>query len=237
MTIKIQNIGDVVPDWETVPAPLHQAMHGQYSEVLPLDIEKHAKELFEANAKDIHNEMWTYMSYGPFESLATYKSWMQNTCCSTDPLFYVISNKKQALGLSSYLRIDTQNGVIEIGHLVFSPALQHSRVATEALFLMLDYAFNLGYRRVEWKCNALNNASRSAALRLGMTFEGILRQTNVVKGRNRDTAWYSMLDKEWPMIKNAFTQWLNPLNFDENGLQKSKLSLLTATCKQNLMSI
>jgi RimJ/RimL family protein N-acetyltransferase len=232
MTEIPQPIGDEVINWQPVPLPQREIMHGQYCDVLPLDIDKHAADLFKANMADTHNKIWTYLSYGPFDSFDTYLEWMQNTCCLQDPLFFVISNHQQAIGLASYLRIDTQNGVLEIGHLAFSPKLQRTRIATEALFLMIDYAFILGYRRVEWKCNALNNASRSAALRLGMTFEGIFRQTNVVKGHNRDTAWYSMLDKEWPMIKNSFTQWLNPSNFDENGLQKSKLSQLRAACHQ-----
>jgi RimJ/RimL family protein N-acetyltransferase len=229
-------MGNEVPNWQHAPLPKYVAMNGQYCQVLPLDIVKHAADLYQANAQDTNHKMWAYLPYGPFDTFDAYKAWMQDQCCQQDPLFYVITNREQALGLASYLRIDTKNGVIEIGHLAFSPALQRTTAATEALYLMIAHAFNLGYRRVEWKCNALNDASRIAALRLGMSFEGIFRQAAVVKGHNRDTAWYSIIDKEWSSIKNAFEVWLNPTNFDVNGAQKIALSTLTANCHQNLTS-
>ena len=155
---------------------------------------------------------------------------MQTTCLGADPLFFAIVDAAtgRATGLASYLRIAPAAGSIEIGHLYFSPLLQRRPAATEALFLLMDQAFELGYRRLEWKCNALNAASRSAALRLGFQFEGIFRQATVVKGRNRDTAWFSIIDGEWPQLRRAFARWLAPANFDEKGRQRERLSTLTA---------
>jgi len=132
-----------------------------------------------------------------------------------------------AIGVAGYLRITPASGSIEVGHLNFSPRLQRTRAATEAMYLMMAHAFELGYRRYEWKCNALNLPSRAAALRLGLSFEGIFRQATVVKGRNRDTAWYAAIDSEWPALRAAFLQWLDPANFDEQGQQRISLSALT----------
>lgn len=232
-----QILGDEVPHWQPAPFPSKAAMHGQYSDVLPLDVTQHTADLFKANSLNVNNSIWTYLPYGPFGTFESYQAWMQNFCVHQAPLFFVISNKSQVLGLASYLGVDTKNGVVEIGHLAFSPVLQRTTAATEALYLMIEHAFDLGYRRVEWKCNALNEPSRNAALRLGFSFEGVLRQTGIVKGRNRDTAWYSILDKEWPILKNAFKQWLDPLNFDANGIQKMSLSQLTIECHQHLTTM
>jgi RimJ/RimL family protein N-acetyltransferase len=237
MHAETQIIGDEVPNWQPAPLPKHVVMSGQYCQVLPLDTAIHAADLYKANAQDKNSQMWTYLPYGPFETFETYQAWMQNFCVHQAPLFFVISNNQQVLGLASYLGIDTKNGVIEIGHIAFSPALQRTTAATEALYLMIAHAFDLGYRRVEWKCNALNGPSRTAALRLGFSFEGVFRQTGIVKGRNRDTAWYSIVDKEWPILKNAFNQWLDPLNFDGNGIQKMSLSQLTAASHQHLTTM
>lgn len=175
--------------------------------------------------------MWDYLPYGPFADAAAHSAWVLGVQGSTDPLFFAITNKSaassQAAGVASYLRIDPNNGSIEIGHLAFAPRLQRTPAATEALFLMLDHAFALGYRRVEWKCNALNLPSRRAAQRLGFSYEGLFRQAAVVKGRNRDTAWYAMLDAEWPALRAAFVQWLHVDNFDAQGRQRLALSDLT----------
>lgn len=170
--------------------------------------------------------MWAYLPYGPFESLATYGEWLGQMSSKPDPLFFAIIDQgsDRPVGVASYLRIDPEKGSIEVGHLAFSPLLQRTAAATEAMYLMMARAFALGYRRYEWKCNTLNAASRAAAERLGFTFEGVFRQAAVVKGRNRDTAWYSVIDGEWPRLREAFERWLAPANFDETGRQRAPLA-------------
>jgi RimJ/RimL family protein N-acetyltransferase len=167
------------------------------------------------------------MPYGPFTSFEKFNLWLVDIAKKNDPLFYSLINKKNnvVVGLASYLRINQDQGVIEVGHIHFSPNLQRTAMATEIMFLMMLRAFEeLGYRRYEWKCDALNEKSRKAALRLGFTFEGIFRQAAIYKGRNRDTAWYSITDSEWPQLKRAFTSWLKPSNFDAQGHQRMSLS-------------
>ena len=225
-----QPIGTVVRDWKTPSEPQRENIDGQYCRLEPLDPILHAVSLWTANALDIEGSNWTYLSYGPFETLEDYRIWIEQNCFSRDPLFYAMVDltTEKAVGVASYLRISPHDGSIEVGHLNFSPLLQHTRAGTEAMYLMMARAFGLGYRRYEWKCNALNLASRSAALRLGMSFEGLFRQATIVKGRNRDTAWYSAIDHEWPSIQIAFLAWLSPSNFDEHGNQRSQLSSLMA---------
>jgi RimJ/RimL family protein N-acetyltransferase len=201
-------------------------MQGRRVRIEALDPEAHAEDLFHANSADREGRNWTYLPYGPFERLADYRAWITQNCLGADPLFHTIVDQQsgKALGVSSYLRIDPKMGVIEVGHINYSPALQGSAAATEAMYLMMARVFDeLGYRRYEWKCNALNKASCRAAERLGFTFEGIFRQATVVKGRNRDTAWFSLLDSEWPKAKAAFQAWLDPANFDAKGRQKRSL--------------
>ncbi|MBC7757001.1 MAG: GNAT family N-acetyltransferase [Bdellovibrio sp.] len=219
-----QSIGDAVENWQGVARPQAITMHGQYCELAPLNIALHAQALFKANQAD-DGSMWTYLPYGPFDTFASYQHWLAECCMGKDPLFYVIIDKKtlQAVGLASYLRIDSVNGVIEVGHIAYSPHLQRTTMATEAMFLLMDYAFSLGYRRYEWKCNALNQLSCRAAKRLGFTFEGIFRHAAVVKSHNRNTAWYSIIDTEWALLKLAFQTWLASDNFDNHGQQRSKL--------------
>lgn len=173
--------------------------------------------------------MWTYLSYGPFDSFGSYRAWMESSCLGSDPLFFAIVERatRRAVGTAAYVRIDPRSGSIEVGHLAYSPLLQRTPAATEAMYLMMERAFALGYRRYEWKCNALNAASRAAAQRLGLSFEGVFRQAAVFKGRNRDTAWYAAIDGEWPALRDAFSRWLGPGNFDEQGRQKIRLSALT----------
>ena len=185
----------------------------------------HTTSLFRANAIDIHGRNWTYLPYGPFETLESYRAWTENSSCSEDPLYYaVVDLSDRAVGVASYLNIDPNAGSIEVGNINYSPLLQRSPAGTEAMFLMMRQALELGYRRYEWKCNALNTASRASAKRLGMSFEGVFRQAKVVKGRNRDTAWYSAIDTEWPDLKDAFLRWLDPSNFDDEGQQRRRLS-------------
>jgi RimJ/RimL family protein N-acetyltransferase len=199
--------------------------------VEPLDVERHAADLFTANQTDSTGRMWTYLPYGPFDQLADYIAWMQRVCLGEDPLFHAIIDGAtgKAVGVASYLRIDPANGSIEVGHIAYAPALQRTPAATEAMYLLMQRAFNLGYRRYEWKCDALNAPSRAAAQRLGLSFEGVFRQAVMYKGRNRDTAWYATIDREWPDLSAAFERWLNPANFDEQGRQRLRLSDLTAS--------
>ena len=221
-----QPIGEPVPDWIPVSLPPRHVMEGRFCRVEPIDVDRHASGLFAAFAKDDDNRIWTYLPYGPFQSEADLGKWMRKTCLSSDPLFHAIVDKrtKQPLGVASYLRIAPAFGVIEVGHINYSPLLRNTTAATEAMFLMMRRTFSeLGYRRYEWKCDALNEASKKAAIRLGFQFEGIFRQATMYKGRNRDTAWYSVIDKEWPALEQAYLAWLSPNNFDSNGHQQLKL--------------
>ncbi|MCI0505736.1 MAG: GNAT family N-acetyltransferase [Gammaproteobacteria bacterium] len=225
-----QPVGPAVREWKPPQRPKREAMVGRFCRLEPIDPMRHAESLYAANALDVEGRNWTYLPYGPFESLDSYRTWIEQCCCGSDPLFYAIVDlaNGEAVGVASYLRIDPDNGSIEVGHINYSPRLQHTPAATEAMYLMMAHAFDLGYRRYEWKCNALNAPSRTAAQRLGMSFEGVFRQAAVVKGRNRDTAWYAAIDQEWPAIKDAFLQWLSPSNFDERGRQRLRLSALTS---------
>ena len=222
-----QPVGFLVDDWQARPRPPKSGMSGNYCRVVPIDLQLHAAELHQAYAKDLEHRIWTYLGYGPFDSLEDFKAWMKDYCFGSDPLFHAIieSESSMALGVASYMRIQPEFGVIEVGHINFSPALQRKRASTEAMYLMMQRVFDeLGYRRYEWKCDALNAASRKAAERLGFTFEGVFRQATIYKERNRDTAWYSIVDTEWPALKNAFQCWLNRENFDSNGRQIQRLS-------------
>ena len=226
-----QPIGFNVPDWKPARLPSRETMEGRFCRLEPLDPERHAESLYEANSLDVGGRNWTYLPYGPFDTLDGYRSWMGENCCGSDPLFYAVVDPatSRATGLASYLRIDPANGSIEVGHINYSPLLQRTPAATEAMYLMMKRVFELGYRRYEWKCNALNAPSRVAAERLGFSFEGVFRQAAVVKGRNRDTAWYSVIDVEWPALREAFQRWLDPSNFDEHGRQRTRLFALTAS--------
>jgi uncharacterized protein (DUF952 family)/RimJ/RimL family protein N-acetyltransferase len=202
-------------------------MVGRFCRVEPLDPDRHARDLWQANAGDPDGRMWTYLSVGPFADEAAYRTWLSAVAVVDDPVFYTIVDAQtgQAVGLASYLRIDPANGVIEVGHLQFSPRLQRTPAATEAMYLMMRRAFDeLGYRRYEWKCDSLNAPSRAAAERYGFRFEGIFRQAVIYKGRNRDTAWFSVTDAEWPAVRDAFQRWLDPANFDADGRQCARLS-------------
>ncbi|MCK9200536.1 MAG: GNAT family N-acetyltransferase [Gallionella sp.] len=224
-----QPIGFPVPDWKSAARPVRKSMAGRFCRLEPLDAAQHAADLYAANALDAEGRNWTYLPYGPFDSLASYRAWVEQVSATTDPLFFAIVSlaTNKAVGVASFLRIDPANGSIEVGHLNFSPLMQRTPVATEAMHLMMKEAFALGYRRYEWKCNALNQPSRQAAQRLGLSFEGIFRQAAVNKGRNRDTAWYAAIDKEWPALDDTFRAWLSPDNFDDAGIQRVALSRLT----------
>jgi RimJ/RimL family protein N-acetyltransferase len=224
-----QPIGFAVPDWRPPPRPPRETLAGRWCRLEPIDPARHAAALFEANALDADGSGWTYLPYGPFDDLDAYTEWMRRTCLGDDPLFFAVIDAAsgRAVGVASWLRIDPAAGSIEVGHLRFSPLLQRKPAATEAMYLMMKRAFELGYRRYEWKCDALNAPSRAAAQRLGLSFEGIFRQAVVIKGRNRDTAWYAAIDREWPALEQAFARWLAPSNFDPEGRQRVALSALT----------
>lgn len=224
-----QPIGFPVPGWEPRRRPPRVAMTGRYCRLEPLDADRHAAELFAANSAGQDGRNWTYLPYGPYERLDDYRSWMTKHGLGDDPFFHAIIEREsgRAVGIASYMRIDPAMGVIEVGGINYSPLLQRKPAATEAMFLMMRRVFDeLGYRRYEWKCDALNGPSRTAAARLGFRFEGIFRQATVYKGRNRDTAWFSIIDREWPALKAGFERWLAPDNFDAEGRQRQSLAKL-----------
>lgn len=230
-----QPVGEQVPNWTAPKFPPLHTMTGRFCRVEPLNPDRDSQALFEANCMDETGRMWTYLPYGPFASFELYRSWLRVSVLTSDPQFYVIIDQhtNKAVGIAAYLRIDPKNGSIEVGHLNFSPLMQRTPIATEAMYLMMKYAFELGYRRYEWKCNALNEPSRRAAQRIGLSYEGVFRNATVTKGRNRDTAWYAAIDEEWPQLKAAFERWLSPANFDEQGKQQEALSVLTAPIVKN----
>lgn len=225
-----QPIGRSVPDWKGARPPAREAIAGQYCRLEPLT-ERHAPGLWDAYAHAPDHRNWTYLYDGPFASPNEFASWVARASVLSDQLFFAVMIPAGAVaaaelpvGVASYLRIAPDAGSIEVGSINFSPLLQRTRAATEAMYLMMRRAFELGYRRYEWKCDALNAPSRAAAERLGFTYEGLFRQAAVYKGRNRDTAWYAIVDTEWPALKIAFEHWLSPANFDAAGQQRSPLS-------------
>ena len=206
--------------------PDRRPLHGMWMLLEPVSAELHARDLFDSiTGKD---DVWTYMGYGPWAEFEAFEAWLKERETARDPWFYAFIRRDtgKACGMGAFMRCDAPNGVIEIGHIWMSPALQKTREATEAIFLMIRHCFDdLGVRRLEWKCDALNAPSRKAAARFGFEFEGIFRQHMIVKGRNRDTAWFAMLDKDWHVIRAGFERWLRPENFDEKGRQKAKLQV------------
>jgi len=225
-----QPIGAAVVGWSPPPAPSRVVLTGRFCRIEPLDAERHAQDLWNAQAIDQEQRNWTYLGHGPYASFDDYAAWLRQAAEAIDPLFFAVIDlgSERASGVAAYLRIAPAAGSIEVGHINFSPPLQRTPAATEAMYLMMKYAFERGYRRYEWKCDALNAASRKAAQRLGLSFEGVFRQALVYKGRNRDSAWYAAIDTEWPRLKTAFEQWLAPENFDSAGRQRQRLSDLTA---------
>jgi len=228
--VEVVSIGARV---DTVPAqrPQRTTLDGRVVSVVPLDPLAHAATLFDSTRGQQNEHLWLYLFEGPFATRAEFDSHLQQKANSEDPLSFAILDKPSgdAVGYASYMRIEPAHRVIEVGSILFTPRLQRTIGATEAMYLMARHVFDdLGYRRYEWKCNALNAPSRSAALRLGFTFEGVFRQHMILKGRNRDTAWFSMLDSEWPKRKAAFERWLDPSNFDASGRQRMSLSTLNS---------
>lgn len=225
-----QPIGFPIPNWVPPPVPTREPMDGRFCRLVPLDPAAHAADLHAEYAADPDGRTWTYLPYGPFPTAADYRAWVESVSAGRDPLFFAILDQSSGkpVGVASYLRIAPAAGSIEVGHVHFAQRLKRTPIATEAMVLMMDRAFGLGYRRYEWKCDALNAASRAAALRLGLSYEGTFRQAAVYKGRNRDTAWYAATDADWPALRAAFAAWLAPANFDPAGRQIARLSDLTA---------
>lgn len=219
-------LGESVPNWSPPVRPDGAVLTGRYVVLEPLSADAHAPDLFAAYVGQDH--VWDYMPYGPFADFDAYVAWVQEVSRQDDPFFYAIRNLEtgRCEGVASYLRISPDAGSIEVGHINFGPALQKTRAATEAMYLMMAWAFEAGYRRYEWKCNARNRGSRQAAERLGLSYEGVFRQAAVIKAHNRDTAWFAAIDSEWPALRTAFEAWLSPGNFD-GFVQKQSLSALT----------
>ena len=206
----VNRLGEVLTVWTPPSRPAGAVLEGTHVRLEPMDPDAHAADLHRAFSG--HESLWDYMPYGPFTSAAGYHRWAKEAATGADPYFYVLRDRASGHcgGVASYLRITPEHGSIEVGNICYAPELQRGLVATEAMFLMMDWAFSAGYRRYEWKCNALNMPSRRAAQRLGFSFEGIFRQHFVIKGRNRDTAWFAIIDQEWPALREAYLAWLSP---------------------------
>lgn len=215
-------------DWSPARVPPRESLTGATVRLDPLDPELHGLPLFQASHDGgAAEQIFRYLPYGPFLDFDRFRSWLDERAASSDPYFVGIVDAVAGApqGMAAFMRMAPDHGVIEIGHIWFSLRLQRTRQATEAIYLMARHSFDdLGYRRLEWKCDAINEPSRRAALRFGFTFEGVFRQHMVVKGRNRDSAWFSILDGEWPRVRAAFEAWLAPENFDEDGRQRRSLS-------------
>ena len=211
--------------WTPPPLPPRTVMRGRYATLEPLE-HMHSDELWAAH--EGHPEVWRYIPAGPFTDAASLQAWVDQVRIGTDPMQFAVRMEDGTLaGTLSLLRINPAAGSIEVGYIVFTPLLQRTREATEAIYLTIKWAFEAGYRRFEWKCDAANLPSRRAAQRFGLSYEGIFRQASVVKGLNRDTAWFAAIDAEWPALQGAFESWLEPANFDAEGAQKQRLADLT----------
>jgi RimJ/RimL family protein N-acetyltransferase len=221
-----QPIGQALPEFRAPAPPTRTPLHGRFCTLVPLDPLAHGEALFHAFSADLDGRLWTYLSIGPFADACAYRAAINKAMEQPATSFLAVLDEQGApVGVIAWLRIQPESACIEIGHVCFSPALQRTRAATEALALMLKRCFDdLGYRRCEWKCDDLNMASRRAAERLGFTYEGTFRQATVYKGRNRDTAWYAILDRDWPALRRAFDAWLDPSNFDGQGQQRRSLA-------------
>jgi len=218
--------------WTPAPIPARAPIVGATVRLEPLDPSQHGPTLWMASHGPGHDAaLWDYLGYGPFAAETEFRAWLTAQAASADPLFFAIveSTTGRAEGMAAYMRIAPADGVIEIGNIWFGAALQQSRQATEAIFLLGKHAFDdLGYRRLEWKCNDRNARSRAAAARFGFTYEGTFRQHMISKGRNRDTAWFSIIDGEWPAIRRGFERWLAAENFEADGRQRASLADLRA---------
>lgn len=227
-----QPIGESLDNWSARELPGDATLEGKFCRLEPLDETRHAEDLFAAYALAPDGRDWTYMAAGPFSEFEAYRQYAEVASKSADPKHFAVIDLKaeKAVGTLALMRIDRGNGVIEVGNVAFSPLLQQKPSSTEAQFLLMRYVFDeLKYRRYEWKCDNLNAPSHKAALRLGFRYEGVFRQAVVYKGRSRDTAWYSIIDKEWPDLKDSFLTWLAPENFDSEGRQVQSLTALRSS--------
>ncbi|NIZ03239.1 GNAT family N-acetyltransferase [Thalassospira lucentensis] len=219
-------VGHPVENWHGCETPPRSDMVGDHVIVSPIDVARDARHLFEANKVATDGGRFTYLSTSAFDDFEAYKAWLEGMAAGNDPMLHAIIDKasNKAVGLAAFMRIDTTNGVVEVGNINYALALSQTIGGTEAMYLMMKRAFDeLGYRRYEWKCDDQNAPSRAAATRYGFTYEGTFRNAIVYKGRNRDTAWFSIIDTEWPAIRAAFEAWMAPDNFDENGKQRQRL--------------
>ncbi|MXU64083.1 GNAT family N-acetyltransferase [Oceanomicrobium pacificus] len=223
-------VGAPLPDWTPPPAPDFTRLEGRTVRLERLDPDAHGAGLFDAYRAAADAGDWAYLPYGPFDDRATFDPWLVGMAAKSDPRFYTIcvADSGAPRGLLSLMRIAPEAGSIEVGHIHFAPELQGTAGATEAIWLCMNWVFSAGYRRFEWKCDALNARSRNAAARFGFTYEGTFRQAGIVKGRNRDTAWFAIIDRDWPALAYAYRRWLSPENFDSDGRQRQSLRDLTA---------
>lgn len=231
MTVRLnefqQPIGEALPEWHDAQLPGDKSLMGRYCRLERIDVGRHAADLYEAYQDAPDGRNWTYLFTGPFDTFEAYRTYLTEAAKLHDPMHYAVVDliNGKAVGTLALMRIDAPNGVIEVGYVTYSPRMQRTRLSTEVMALLMEYVFEgLGYRRFEWKCDSLNVASRTAAQRYGFTLEGIFRQAVVTRGRNRDTAWYSIIDSEYPALRKAYEQWMSPFNFDEAGYQLKNLA-------------
>lgn len=235
MTVRLnefqQPIGAALPGWQGAQLPGAHGLVGRYCKLERIDVERHASDLYEAYQDATDGRDWTYLFVGPFDTFEGYRTYLTGVATLPDPMHHAVIDlaSGKAVGTLALMRIDAPNGVIEVGNIAYSPRMKRTRLSTEAMAVLLKYVFeDLGYRRFEWKCDSLNAPSRAAALRYGLTFEGIFRQAIVTRGRNRDSAWYSVVDGEYPTLRRAYDRWLAPSNFDGKGNQLETLRTLIA---------
>ena len=220
----------VVVDTTPAPRPQRVTLEGRFVSIVPFDLAAHGRDIYERSAGSANDGLWAYLGHGPFADFESFSAHYAEAAKKDDPLLFTILDRAtgKAVGHATYMRIAPQDRAIEVGNILYTPALQRTAGATEAMYLMARHAFELAYRRYEWKCNYLNAPSGRAAARYGFAYEGTFRQHMIVKGRNRDTAWFAMLDSDWPRVKAGFEAWLDPANFDAEGRQKRSLGALTA---------
>ena len=218
-----QLVGQALPQWQSVATPPYQTLTGEHTELIPMQFDVHAEQLWTLIQQEPDASCWTYLPYGPFTTQQIFYEWLKVFLANTEIVMYAIFSGAKIAGWCALMRADVASGSIEIGHVYYSASLRQTYSATEAMFLLMQQVFSLGYRRCEWKCNDLNEPSKKAALRLGFSYEGLFRQALVVKGHNRNTAWFSILDYEWPSQSEAMKNWLRLDNFEHHGQQKQTL--------------
>lgn len=226
---ELHNEGELVANWKVPPRPGDEVFEGRYVRLEPLNADRHAADIHRANSQDADGVIWKYLPYGPFSSVSGYHHWVRDNTAAGDPHFFAVIDTAtgHAGGVMSLMRIAPEVGSTEVGHINLAPEIQRTPGATEAIYLLMQWAFESGYRRFEWKCDASNRRSRRSAERFGFSYEGVFRQHVISKGRNRDTAWFAAIDKEWPALKEAYQAWLSPSNFDEDGMQVESLADMT----------